>query len=136
MSPVPEDAEEIGPVGSGWYWHRLGGRGGREWYTDPQGRTWTPEEFDRGERESDRAKRGPLTQPSVAAAEHRPSGAEWIAIVRAYRRAQGGPDKPLPSQDAVAREWGNRSADTLARHLRRLGVADWHGVHALVASEP
>jgi hypothetical protein len=90
-----------------------------------------------------RAKRGlgPLAAeteppPAETVVEHRPSGPEWIAIVRAYRQAQGKPDQPLPSQDAVARAWGNRSEDTLARHLRRLGVARWHDVHALVASEP
>lgn len=71
-------------------------------------------------------------QPS-AAQEH--GGPEWRATVVAYRAWQVDHPGGLPSQEAIA-ERRKISEDTLARRLRKVGIASWHDVHALVESEP
>jgi hypothetical protein len=60
----------------------------------------------------------------------RPTGPEWIAIVRAYRATR----KVRPSQEEVADKMGS-SERTLVNKLRDLHVDRWDEVHALVATE-
>jgi len=61
----------------------------------------------------------------------RPSGPEWIALVRAHR-ATG---EPRPNQTDVADRLG-MTERTLVKRVRELGIKRWHDVHALVAIEP
>jgi hypothetical protein len=65
----------------------------------------------------------------------RPRGSEWLATVAAYRACRALSPDDLPTQEVVARKRG-MSEDTLARRLRKLEIAVWHDVHALVETEP
>lgn len=60
----------------------------------------------------------------------RPSGPEWVAIVRAYR-ATG---TTRPGAGLVAERLGITTR-TLRKRTSDLGIRSWHDVHALVATE-
>jgi hypothetical protein len=61
----------------------------------------------------------------------RPTGADWIALVRAHRRT----DQRRPKLLTVAEQMGWDSEQPLRDLCRRLGIKDWRDVHGLVASE-
>jgi hypothetical protein len=67
--------------------------------------------------------------------QDRPTGPEWVAIVRAYRILATKHPGERPSQADVAGQL-RISERTLVTRLRALDVKPWHAVHALVASEP
>jgi hypothetical protein len=74
-------------------------------------------------------------QPPAPPSTERQSNPEWNATVRAYRACRVRHPDELPTQEEVARERG-LSEDTLTRRLRKLDIAGWHDVHALVEIEP
>jgi hypothetical protein len=65
----------------------------------------------------------------------RPSGHEWVAIVRAYKTVRARHPGQLPTQEQVGAA-RSIAEDTLAKRLRPLGVRRWPDVHTLVESEP
>lgn len=62
----------------------------------------------------------------------RPTGPEWTEIVIAYRKT--GMDRPKLGD--VAGRMGFQSEQPVRDRIHKLGIKDWHAVHALVAAEP
>jgi hypothetical protein len=89
-------------------------------------RTYANEVLDEGAAQPPRS----APQPGV-----RPSGPEWVELVRDYRAAVKASGK-RPALARVAEEYGWGSEQPLRDRLHKLGIARWHHVHALVASEP